>query len=113
MSSHLAVGHFEITTTLNCSAQTHKGALPGADFSRGPNKGKEEVTQNLNIFPCPLCPLFCFPRAACSVLFVCSHFSCKAPVVMLDIEIFSLVLTRLVIKRPSGSCMANFSKNYY
>lgn len=49
--THLAVGHFEITTTLHCSAQTRKGALPTGCFSRGPNKVKDRVAQTHDIFP--------------------------------------------------------------
>lgn len=41
---------------------------PWAAFTRGPNKMKDEVSQKLDIFPCPLCLLsFCFPWAAFSV----------------------------------------------
>lgn len=47
------------------------------------------------------------------LIMYCINFSYKALVVMLDMEIFSLVLMRLGIIRPSGGSMANSSKNYY
>lgn len=61
--------HFEITTLhFTVVHRPTKVLCPWADFARGPNEVKERVAQKLNIFPCPLCLLFCSPWAAFSVL---------------------------------------------